>query len=1655
MVAWTYREAVEVSVLGPLRVSTGTGPVEIRGVKERVLLAMLVAHAGRPVPVADLVEALWGDAPPRTAAKSLQTYVLRLRNVLEPAREGEPRLLVTEGQGYRLQVDPRQVDAGRFERLVAAAERARPRERAALLKDALELWRGRAYADLESAPGLSAEATRLEQLRLAALEERYAAELELGRHRSVVPELERLVAQHPLRERAWALLMTGLYRDGRQADALAAYDRARHVLAEELGIDPGTDLRELHARVLAQDPDLGRAPTVADLPAALRDPGTGLHGRDAELDVLRREWERTADGGSRVVLVTAPVGGGALRLATALAEEVAEAGHPVVHVGPDGADPAGPHPGRALVVRDRVPPGPDSQPGLELRLAPPGTAATGVGAVLDLAPLPPEAVRALVAEHVAGGDLDAATERVLEHSGGWPGRAHAAARSWLRDHARATVRTAVSDADTSLGRLQDARRRLAAGVLDLHAEPSPEPDDGRCPWPALEPYDVDDGAWFAGRERLVAELVARVSGVGFLAVVGASGSGKSSAVRAGLLAALAEDALPGSAGWTRLVMRPGAHPMRELAHRVLGARRPDAGAILEHLVRDGDPGDHTVLVVDQCEELWTTCHDEGEREAFLDTLADLVADPSSGVTVVVALRADYLDRVADHGRLARLVGDHSVLVGAPTPDDVRRVAELPARRAGLEYDVGLVDAVVEDAGAEPGLLPLLSTSLAQLWEAREGRRLTFAGYVGSGGLQGAIGHLAERAWDGLDEDRRPVARALLLRLTGPGEGTAVTRRRVALAELAGLPGDRHEEVVEQLAEARLLTLSDGHVEVAHEALFREWPRLRGWLAEDAAGRAVQRRLAVAAGEWDAEGRDPGLLWRGTRLEAGLEVVAARPEEVTAVEQAFLDASAASAEAEQAEVVRRADAEARQNRRLRMLLVGAAVLLVLATLAGLVALTARERAADAATEATQAAVAADARRLAASALNVEYPDLALLTAVEATRLERSPETYGALLSLLARQPDVVTRYRTPDRFLRNAASPDGRTVYVSENGPWLRALDAATGEERWSVDVGAQVGKIAPSPDGRLLALTVLTPPEGEIVVLDAADGRVRHRLPMSEARRAAPGSAPYAWFGLGWTADERLVFASDTHVFVAGADTGVREVVPWGRAVFDNQSLTVWPDGHVSTGGSEVGPGLVLDLDRPRAPAREYDGLVMAVSPDSSRALRVVVDETGSRVQVLAADTLRPTSEAWPVEGEVRHAQFSDDGSEVAVAVDEQVLLRDGRTAAPRLTLRGHSGSVMSVAWAGERDDLLWTAGRDGSAVGFDTTGRRGTISERPSPDAPHAGETAAGVRIWTNFEEVELNRAFLRLPGEHRGRPLPVEVLDDCRCQPGSTDLTADGAVALAGYLSFTPEYDLVDDRGALVAWDTATRGVLGVVRTPWPVMGVDTTPDGSRAVLAGPTGWAVLDLATLELSEPLALPEASMLSDGTGLVEVSPAGDRAVLLRGEDVALVDLDAGKVLAQAPLWEADADEPVSAAWDDDGRVAIGSLSGWRYVLEGETLTSVVPRRLVTGGFVIDVEISPDGRVAATLGTDGDVLLWDARTWRPYGEPVLDDLEWGFLAFTEDSETLQVEYEAGLRFEIDARPAAWVTAACAAANRDLTSDESAVVRPGLAARPTCA
>ena len=404
------------------------------------------------------------------------------------------------------------------------------------------------------------------------------------------------------------------------------------------------------------------------------------------------------------------------------------------------------------------------------------------------------------------------------------------------------------------------------------------PTPGDPPFKGLEFFDEADTRLFFGREQLTAELVASVGSSTFVAVVGASGSGKSSLVRAGVVPAIREQH---DTDWTIRTFTPTAHPLEALA---LALTSEDAATgtssspretamLIDDLAADrrtlhlfarrrfgsGRKNQRVLLVVDQFEELFTLSRDEAERAAFLDNLLNAAGDDGV-VSVLLTLRADFYDRLATNDRLRKAVAEEQEYIGPMSPEELRRAIEAPAEAGGWEYSPGLVDLILHDVGEEPGALPLLSHALLETWRRRRGNVMTLKAYAESGGVRGAIARTADRVFHTeLDTAQQAIAQSIFLRLTELGEGNQDTRRRVALRELvpaSDADGDAVSVVLARLVEARLITTNADTAEVAHEALIREWPTLRDWLSHDREALRVHRHLTEAVQEWELLERDP-------------------------------------------------------------------------------------------------------------------------------------------------------------------------------------------------------------------------------------------------------------------------------------------------------------------------------------------------------------------------------------------------------------------------------------------------------------------------------------------------------------------------------------------------------------------------------------------------------------------------------------------------------------------------------------------------------------------------------------------------------------------------------------------------------------------------------
>ncbi len=435
------------------------------------------------------------------------------------------------------------------------------------------------------------------------------------------------------------------------------------------------------------------------------------------------------------------------------------------------------------------------------------------------------------------------------------------------------------------------------------------PASGDCPYPGMTAFSEKDAARFFGREKEIKDLLVRLrAGDRLLTLIGASGAGKSSLLAAGLLPAIRTGEVDGTYDWEVVRMRPGPRPIHELAVRLtqrtrgtteelatleaaLLARTSTLSDTVDLLLADGERSTHLLLAVDQYEEIFTQA-EEKDAKAFVDNLLHATTVPGGRVTAVIAMRADFLDRALDHSRaLAEAVEQSQKLLLPMGPKQLRATIELPALQARLHFDDGIVDTLVHEVEGQPGDLPLLQFILQRLWRERDGARMTWEAYRRLGTLRGAITDWAENFLNALDAEEQEVVRRLFGRLVSLGEGTADTRRRASREELEGVAPDRGGELLDRLIAKRLLTAAEDGVEIIHDALIREWERLRRWIDSDRERLRTQYEVAWVAFRWDRDGRHDEDLWRGGRLLRALEMHHTETLIMTPLEQEFLQASA--------------------------------------------------------------------------------------------------------------------------------------------------------------------------------------------------------------------------------------------------------------------------------------------------------------------------------------------------------------------------------------------------------------------------------------------------------------------------------------------------------------------------------------------------------------------------------------------------------------------------------------------------------------------------------------------------------------------------------------------------------------------------------------------
>jgi WD40 repeat protein/transcriptional regulator with XRE-family HTH domain len=1220
----------------------------------------------------------------------------------------------------------------------------------------------------------------------------------------------------------------------------------------------------------------------------------------------------------------------------------------------------------------------------------------------------------------------------------------------------------------------------------------------RNPYKGLRPFDEADAGDFFGRERLIEALVAAVASAHeapprLLAVVGNSGAGKSSAVLAGLLPRLRVGAVAGSTAWHYLdPIVPGEHPIEALSV-TLARGLPQAGlATIRSDLEASARGLHllaaclapgvaarVVLVVDQCEELFTLTAEEAERQRFIDLLATAVSEPRGPLLVVLTLRADYYDRPLSYPALGPLIAARQQAILPMTSADLRAAIEQPAALpdVGVDLEPSLVDALLDELRGEVGALPLLQFVLDQLFERRSGNLLTLSAYHDLGGIRGALAGHAERTYGALPSDeQRDLARALFLRLVAPGEAETEAVRRRATREDLTLPDRRAtlllRDTSEAFVSARLLTVvEDAHTvrwEVSHEALLREWGRLVEWLRVAREDLRLQQAIAADAAAWQRRGQSGDHLYRGLQL-AEAQDWAGRNTPST-LEVAFLGAASAAQERQGQEKQRAQDerlrlAQQAANRLRAFAIILAVLVLAVSGVTGL-ALQARSIALENARAAASERDRAYALQLAAQAevqLPVQ-PNLGLLLAVQAERFADVAPAQAALLRGLQQDADLRLALHGPSAPVESVAfSPDGRLLAAGGDDRAIHLWTLGPGPPRPLPALrghGAPVSAVAFSPDGTMLASC-------------GADGTVR-LWDVARQRPLGPPLAPGAdaLFAVAFSPDGRLVAASSDlgaiYLWRVGGHTARPVGAPLHASLDGVNGLAFSPDGRSLAAAGSDGTIRLWDVGSERtvgAPLRGHTGAVTGVAFSRDGRLLASASTDGT---VRLWDARSHRQDGPPLSGLggwVTAVGFSPDGSTVtAIATDGTV--RTWATASASTVgaplFVGEEAHALALAPGGHTlavsngtDVTLWdTSGADPLLLSQVPGGANNlTVSADGSTLAAEMADNA--YRLW-------------HVTGGHLTASGPA--------LPPRTNVTSDPLWLNANGSRLA---DGGNGRGEdVVLWDVAHRPALRlrVLLDPGgdPAL-LDGNalfdPTGTRVALASGAGdrirlWDLSRQPARALTPSLpAYSPSSGFSPCVCRMAFSPNGHIFAAATGTaTVALWDVRGPPLRLLRRLQIPDSASIDGVAFSPDGRTLAVSYAA-RPDQSGDSVALLdIASGLVRAGPVPGEDLSasaltfsPDGKLLAWGSYDGLIRLLDGATGQDVGTfqlPTQASNQVGQLVFSPDGRTLFSTSADDVLRAWDIDPASWMRRACAIAARNLTAQEWLHYVGTLPYRKTC-
>ena len=1207
----------------------------------------------------------------------------------------------------------------------------------------------------------------------------------------------------------------------------------------------------------------------------------------------------------------------------------------------------------------------------------------------------------------------------------WVLLATALYRGGRQADALAAIRSARERLADELGAEPGAElTELELGILrhddSLDASDVPVVPSAACPYRGLQPFGVDDEEIFFGRDVDIDAALGRLARSGFLAVSGASGSGKSSLVRAGVVPALRRR------GDRVVILTPEQDLDVRIRDAAWGAGRAD------------------VIVIDQFEEVFHA--GEADVDAAAHAIFDAVVIEA---TVVLVVRSDFLDDCAAHPHLAPLVAEGVHLVGPMSAHALRQAVEEPARRAGLRLEPGLVELILRDAAGEAGALPHLSHALVETWLRREGATMTVAGYEASGGISGAIAQSADRLYQSMSPAQRAVCRSLLLRLMALAPDGSPIRRRISSKPLR--TDAARDEVLTMLAGSRLVSTEAESIEVAHESLATAWPRLQSWLEEDAESTRMLTAVAAAAEAWNAADRPDDDLYRGVRLQAAIEWRDAAPPDLTDVESAFLDASAARATAEQEQVAARARRDRRQNRRLRVLLGVAGGLIVLLVGAGSVAVVSSQEA-----NAQRDSAAIEALVGTALALRSSERDVSALLAAEAyRRWPDDPRTRSGLMGVLQGAGGFLGNAVLADDGMAYGALIPGTTealVVMNDGDASIRS--AETGAVLRSLDLGFVPGLDEPRPlvevsrDGRVGAILwpartqpvgvtwYGTSPQSDLVgfdlirgerVLDPTrlqagtgalavntDGSI---IAVADARDGAVTLVSTMDGGTREIADEHAVdLDHDSFAAALAFDRGDRLLV--GR--LDDRVDVIEPasaeitatfpvpasSAHVAMAVGEASGLVVASGDQALVAFEPDSGRVRWSTPIgrpynspcnglalSERLQRAYCGTPYGRIEVfdLADGTPLPEEELGPLYGAVGTIDVDDAGAELTTVSESHPIISRwrldgiglGRTlVAPGRMVVGpysYDGASLVVAAQAVIPESAWAV-QEAKVMDL-ATGEDTYRFEEPVLTVGWASED----RVFAQFVDDEVTRVIDDASGEQVGR---------ARWGLWSLWPSPDGSTL------YTVRRD-----GRIQDVDARTGQTRG---KSWRVEGFPTwisiSPDGERLAI---THWS--DGTTRDIE------------DGT-----------ATSVGGWGLAIVSAAEHRVLYNEPL-----KIPSHVLLGNGDLIGLEDNRMVRYETEPISRVGSVPG---AAGGLFQPSLSHDGRTLLVSTADGNGLLYDALTGERIGEPIgTDDSTLAASMLRPDGLEVAVSVPEGVvLWDID--PEHQFENVCRMAGRDLTDNE---------------